>query len=48
MSEAAVKKAARRLRARYRELLRERIAATVGGTDQVEDEIRALFAIPAS
>jgi RNA polymerase sigma-70 factor (ECF subfamily) len=48
MSEAAVKKAAQRLRARYREILRERIAETVGGPEQVEDEIRALFAILAS
>jgi RNA polymerase sigma-70 factor (ECF subfamily) len=43
MSEAAVKKAAQRLRARYRELLRERIAATVDDPGEVEDEIRALF-----
>jgi RNA polymerase sigma-70 factor (ECF subfamily) len=48
MSEAAVKKAAQRLRARYREVLRERIAETVGGPEQVEDEIRGLFAILSS
>jgi RNA polymerase sigma-70 factor (ECF subfamily) len=45
MSEAAVKKAAQRLRGRYRELLRERIAATVGDPGEVEDEIRELFTI---
>ncbi len=44
MSEAAVKKAAQRLRQRYAEVLREQIAATVDGAEAVEDEIRALFA----
>jgi RNA polymerase sigma-70 factor (ECF subfamily) len=44
MSEAAVKKAAQRLRQRYRELLREHVAATVEGPGAVEDEIRDLFA----
>jgi RNA polymerase sigma-70 factor (ECF subfamily) len=48
MTEAAVKKAAQRLRQLYRALLRERIAATVGDPRQVEDEIRELFAILAS
>jgi RNA polymerase sigma-70 factor (ECF subfamily) len=48
MTEAAVKKAAQRLRGRYRELLRERIAATVGDPGQVEDEIRELFAVLGS
>jgi RNA polymerase sigma-70 factor (ECF subfamily) len=48
MSEAAVKKAAQRLRRRYREVLRERIAETVGEAGQVEDEIRELFAILGS
>jgi RNA polymerase sigma-70 factor (ECF subfamily) len=48
MSEAGVKKAAQRLRQRYREILRERIASTVDGAGQVDDEIRALFAILAS
>jgi len=48
MSEAAVKKAAQRLRQRYREVLREQVAATVQGPDEVEDEIRALFAVLAS
>ena len=48
MTEAAVKKAAQRLRQRYRELLRDQIAATVDGPEQVEDEIRALFAVLSS
>lgn len=44
MSEGAVKVAAHRLRARYRELLREEIANTVAGPEEVEEELRALFA----
>ncbi len=44
MSEEAVKKAAQRLRERYRVLLRERIAATVDDPGEVDDEIRSLFA----
>lgn len=48
MSEVAVKKAAQRLRQRYRELLRERIAGTVVDLGQVDDEIRTLFAILSS
>ena len=44
MSEGAVKVAAHRLRARYRELLRARIAETVDGEDAVDEEIRDLFA----
>jgi RNA polymerase sigma-70 factor (ECF subfamily) len=43
MSEGAVKVAAHRLRKRYRELLKEEIAQTVAGPEQVEEEIRALF-----
>jgi RNA polymerase sigma factor (sigma-70 family) len=43
MTEAAVKKAASRMRQRYRELLREEIAQTVAGPDEVDDEIRSLF-----
>jgi RNA polymerase sigma-70 factor (ECF subfamily) len=43
MSEGAVKVAVHRLRQRYRELLREEIAHTVSGPEQVEEEIRALF-----
>jgi RNA polymerase sigma-70 factor (ECF subfamily) len=45
MSEAAVKKAAERLRRRFRELLRHRIAETVADPAEVDDEIRDLFAI---
>jgi RNA polymerase sigma factor (sigma-70 family) len=44
MSEGAVKVAVHRLRQRFRALLREEIAHTVSGPEQVEDEIRALFA----
>jgi RNA polymerase sigma-70 factor (ECF subfamily) len=44
MSEAAIKKAAQRLRQRYRAVLREQVAATVATPEQVDDEIRALFA----
>ena len=44
MTEAAAKKAASRLRQRYRELLRDEIGQTVSGPDEVDDEIRNLFA----
>lgn len=44
MSEGAVKVAAHRLRQRYRELLREEIANTVAGPEEVEEELRQLFA----
>jgi RNA polymerase sigma factor (sigma-70 family) len=43
-TEAALKMAVHRLRRRYRELLREEIAETVSDPEQVEDEIRNLFA----
>ncbi len=45
MTEAAVKMAVQRLRARYRELLRDEIAKTVAAPDTIEDEIRHLFAV---
>jgi RNA polymerase sigma factor (sigma-70 family) len=45
MTESAVKKAAQRLRRRYREILRERIAGTVDDPGHVDDELRSLFAI---
>ena len=48
MTEVAVKVAMHRLRQRYRELLREHIAQTVSGPEQIEDEIRALFVALAS
>jgi RNA polymerase sigma-70 factor (ECF subfamily) len=44
MSAGAVKVAAHRLRRRYRELLREEIAHTVAGPEEVEEELRLLFA----
>ena len=44
MTEAAAKKAASRLRQRYRALLRDEIGQTVSGPDEVDDEIRNLFA----
>jgi RNA polymerase sigma factor (sigma-70 family) len=45
MTESATKKAASRMRRRYRELLREEIAQTVSDPEEVEDEIRNLFAV---
>jgi len=44
LSEGAVKVAVHRLRQRYRELLRAEIAQTVEGPEQVEEELRHLFA----
>jgi len=44
MSEGAVKVAVHRLRQRYRELLRAEIANTVASPDEVDDELRHLFA----
>jgi RNA polymerase sigma-70 factor (ECF subfamily) len=43
LTEAAVKMAIHRLRARYREILHEEIADTVATPDEVEEEIRHLF-----
>lgn len=43
MSEEAARQAAHRLRKRYRELLREEVAATVESDNEVEDEIGRLF-----
>ena len=43
LTEAAVKMAVQRLRARYREILRAEIAETVASEDGVEEEIRHLF-----
>ncbi len=45
LSEAAVKMAMQRLRARYRAILREEIAKTVASPDEVEAELRDLFAV---
>ena len=44
LSEGAVKVAAHRLRQRYRELLRAEIANTVAGPEEVEEELKHLFA----
>src|SRR5262249_9488596 len=44
LSEGAVKVAVHRLRGRYRELLREEIGRTVATSDEIEEEIRELFA----
>ncbi len=43
MSEGAVKIAAHRMRHRYRALLREEIAHTVAGPEEIGDEIRYLL-----
>jgi RNA polymerase sigma-70 factor (ECF subfamily) len=48
LSEGAVKVAVHRLRGRYRELLREEIGRTVATPDEIEEEIRELFAALAS
>jgi len=45
MTEGAVKVAVHRLRARYRELLREEIAQTVTTQGEVDEEIRHLFSL---
>lgn len=45
MSENAVKQAFHRLRARYRQILREEIAHTVTAPGDVEDELRHLIAV---
>lgn len=44
MTENAVKMAAHRVRRRFRELVREEVARTVAGPEEVDDEIRDLFA----
>jgi RNA polymerase sigma factor (sigma-70 family) len=45
LSEGAVKSAVHRMRQRYRQLLREEIAQTVAGPDEVEEELRDLIAV---
>lgn len=47
MTEGSVKVAVHRLRQRYRQLLREEIANTVARPEDVEDEMRHLFAVLA-
>jgi hypothetical protein len=44
MSEGAVKVAVHRLRRRYRDLVRDEIAQTVAGPEDVDEELRYLFA----
>ena len=44
MTEGAVRVAVHRLRKRCREILRDEIAQTVAGEEQIDDEIRGLFA----
>jgi biotin operon repressor len=46
-TEEAVNMAVHRLRKRYREILEERIAATINDPSEMEDEIRSLFAAVA-
>jgi DNA-binding transcriptional regulator LsrR (DeoR family) len=43
LTEAAVKMAIHRLRARYREILHAEIADTVSSPGEIEEEIRHLF-----
>ncbi|MEQ8790009.1 MAG: sigma-70 family RNA polymerase sigma factor [Pirellulaceae bacterium] len=43
-SEDAIKQAVSRMRKRYRQQLRREIAQTTNGADEVDDEIRELFA----
>lgn len=45
LKEEAVKQAVHRMRRRYRELFREEIAQTVAGPDEVEDELKHIFAV---
>jgi RNA polymerase sigma-70 factor (ECF subfamily) len=45
ISETNAKVAAHRMRQRYRELLRAEIGQTVQRPDEIEDEIRDLFAV---
>jgi len=45
LSEGALKMRVQRLRQRYQRLLREEIAHTVAGPEEVEDEIRHLFSV---
>ena len=47
-SEGNIKVAVHRLRQRYREVLRAEIADTVSSPDEIEDELRSLFAALAS
>ena len=44
ISESAARMAASRMRGRYRELLRDEIAQTVSTPEEIDDEVRHLFA----
>jgi RNA polymerase sigma-70 factor (ECF subfamily) len=44
-TEAAIKSAVHRLRQRYRQLLRNEIASTLDAAEDVDDELRHLFAV---
>jgi len=44
IQETAVKNLLHRLRERYRALLREEVAETVGGENEIDDELRYLCA----
>jgi RNA polymerase sigma-70 factor (ECF subfamily) len=48
LSEGAVKVAVHRLRQRYRQLLHQEIVRTVAAPEEVEEEVRSLFAAVAS
>ena len=48
ISEGTVKATVHRLRQRYRELLRDEIAQTVSGPDEVNEELRHLFIVLGS
>jgi DNA-directed RNA polymerase specialized sigma24 family protein len=45
LTEAATRKSVQRLRQRYRELLREEVAHTVGAPHEVESELRHLLSV---
>ena len=45
MSEGAIKVTVHRLRQRYRQMLRDEIASTVAAPEEVEEELRYLFAV---
>jgi RNA polymerase sigma-70 factor (ECF subfamily) len=47
MSEGAVKVAVHRLRRQFRDFVREEIASTVDSPDDIEDEMRHLWAAVA-
>src|SRR5262245_22511362 len=48
MSEEAFKKAVQRMRRRYQQLIREEVAHTVAGSEEVEEELRNLCAVLGS